>query len=153
HLAWAVALGAQAQATYRGPAQEAWLERLEREHANIRAALTWSLHDAERATLGVRVASTIWPFWWLHSHLSEGRHWLEAVLAATPGAPAVRARALTGAGQLATFQGDTPRAIAAHQEALTLYDPEDTAGRALTLHFLAHAFIEQADYAQASPCA
>jgi predicted ATPase/class 3 adenylate cyclase len=151
HLAWYVALGEQAAPVFRGPQQGLWLARLEREHDNLRAALTWSTLDERRAAAGVQLAGAIWPFWWLHSHLSEGRQWLIITLASGSMAPAgLRARALHGAGQLATYQGAFGQAIALHEEALVLYrELGDQPGIARALHFLGHAHIGEGSYDRA----
>ena len=84
----------------RAPGQAEWLDRLDAEHDNLRAALAWSLETGE-AELGLQVAAILAWFWRLRGHLREGRRWLEAVLAAsreqrTP----VRCRALNGLGLL-----------------------------------------------------
>jgi tetratricopeptide (TPR) repeat protein len=80
--------------------QKHWLDRLEREHDNFRAALAWSLSDTGNPDLGLQLAVALWQFWWIRAHLSEGRGWLDALLAtASPGAsPAARAWVLLGAG-------------------------------------------------------
>ena len=77
--------------------QRYWVPRLEREHNNIRAALSWSLTPEGDPQLGLRLASRTWLFWWV-GHLIEGGTWLSKLLdAAGPGAPALtRGRALLG---------------------------------------------------------
>jgi hypothetical protein len=55
-----------------------WLDLLQIEHDNLRAALQWSLDTGEHA-FGKRIAAALWsPFWWLHGHVREGAGWLEA---------------------------------------------------------------------------
>src|SRR5206468_2530860 len=83
----------------------AWLDRLEREHDNLRAALGWSVESGEAET-ALRIGGALWRFWHVRGHLREGRQRMEAVLA-MPGAvlhTLVRARALNGAGALAHDQ-------------------------------------------------
>jgi predicted ATPase/DNA-binding SARP family transcriptional activator len=117
----------------RGLAQAQWLEHLESEHDNLRAALTWSLEQQADAELGLRLAGVlgIW-FWRQRGHISEGRRWLENVLAASTHAhtshrslAAARTKALTGMGFLAAAQGDPVPAMAALEEGLALARDSD----------------------------
>ena len=104
--------------------KEWWWTRLETEHDNLRAALRWAIRAQEEDT-AARLALALWRFWTAR-HLSEGRRWLEAVLAlgGTGGAaPQARRRAvlLLVAGILAARRGDYDRAVALDEESLTLY--------------------------------
>jgi predicted ATPase/DNA-binding CsgD family transcriptional regulator len=103
----------------RGPGQPHWLRRLEAEHDNLRAALSWCVEHRE-AELGWRLGGALWQFWLMRGHLSEARRWLEAVLAIPGPAAPTRAKALCGAGVMARYQGDfvTARARLATSEAL-----------------------------------
>src|SRR6476660_8520242 len=105
-----------------GPEPIAWLDRLEAEHDNFRAALEWS-QEAGRAGEGLRLAAALAWFWPRRGYLSEGRRWLEAVLASpiesagddatsarhlsqgVLAAVSPRARALNGAAFMAVMQG------------------------------------------------
>ena len=89
-----------------GPNQAVWLDRLEQEHANLRAAFDWLLARGDaRAT--TRLAAGLWLFWLIRGHLAEGRQRLAEALAAHPPEPTrSQARALAGAGALAEAQGD-----------------------------------------------
>jgi len=115
-LRWCVALAEQAAPALLGPEQAVWLARLEREHDNLRAALQWAL-DRGHSALGVRLAAGLWQFWRSRSYLSEGRRWLEALLA-LPAADedaasrAVRASALEGAAWLTEDEHDFAQAAA-----------------------------------------
>ncbi|MGE0544811.1 MAG: tetratricopeptide repeat protein, partial [Dehalococcoidia bacterium] len=103
------------------PEQATWLERLEADHDNLRAALDWAMArgDGER---GLRLGGALWRFWRLRGHLNEGRRILTALLAmpdAGDPTPA-RAKALNGAGNLAMYQGDYDAAHALHEQGLAL---------------------------------
>ncbi len=125
HLAWCLALADAAEPWLSGREQGAWLERLEGEHANLRAALAWSQEGGE-STYGLRLASALWRFWSVRGYLSEGRRWLRDALArgdcdATNDAIApARAKALLGAALLAIEQGayDAAAALCARGDAL-----------------------------------
>jgi hypothetical protein len=111
HLAYFLGLAEAAELKLRGPDQLDWLERLEREHANLRAALAWSL-AGEDPEAGLRMAGALWYFWNVRAHLSEGRRWVEELSegadgrAARPPRSPAHARALSLAAYLAFFQGD-----------------------------------------------
>jgi len=90
-----------------GPEQRAWLDHLEREHDNLRAALGWTLVQEPEAEAALRLATGLGNFWRLRGYLSEGRRWLAAALAKTNALPpTLRARAFQEAGWLAVAQGD-----------------------------------------------
>lgn len=97
-----------------------WLERLEMEHDNLRAALRWAGRDSPET--GLRLASALYWFWYHRGYQSEGRGWFERILAGAPAArTAARAEALTRAGYLAWLQGDHPRARSRLQEGVEIW--------------------------------
>ena len=102
--------------------QRPWLDRLEVDHANVRAALGWlEEHDPEGA---LRMAGALYGFWYVRGHRREGRRWLEGALASPAAATApldVRARALLAAGVLAHFGRDEAPADRYLREALDLW--------------------------------
>src|SRR5581483_3167365 len=112
-----------------------------REHDNLRAALRWAMESGAVET-GLRLAAALWRFWYAGGHLSEGRAWLEGLLDRAmrdAGAVAglVGARALVGAGVLATMQGDYERAARHCEHSLALYrEAGDQAGVAVALDVL-----------------
>jgi tetratricopeptide (TPR) repeat protein len=114
-----LALAEEAEPQLTGPEQGEWLARLETEHDNLRAALSWSLAQ-EEVELGLRLAGALWQFWWIRGYYDEGRRWLEEALAKDSRTSAARAKALEAVGWLADEQGDIDRAVAAAEEGLSL---------------------------------
>jgi tetratricopeptide (TPR) repeat protein len=122
HLAYCLALAEEVEPWLRGgPRMREALVRLDRERDNLRAALDWT-RGQRQVALGLRLAGAVSGFWRMRGPLSEGREWLDGLLAlqatsqAATGAghttiaddavPArVRAKALYGAGDVATYQG------------------------------------------------
>jgi predicted ATPase/class 3 adenylate cyclase len=120
HAEFFLGLAEQAEPQLTGADQALWLDRLETEHGNLRAALA-ELERTGEGVAFVRLAGALWRFWWLRGHLSEGRRWLEQALAGGGDAGAAdRARALDGTGALAEAQGDVEVAQGLHEEALAL---------------------------------
>jgi len=110
HALHYLALAERAEPELWGAASNAWLARLEREHANVRAAMAWSLADPSRAELSLRLAGSLGRFWMLHSHFEEGWRWMErALVAGEAVASRTHIKALSAATALADFQGDTAR--------------------------------------------
>ncbi len=127
-----------------GPQQTMWLERLEREHENMRAVLQWSLEQAgdeeatQRKETALRLGAALRRFWMIHGHIREGRSFLEQALTARRGIMAtVRAKALQAAASLAVFANDTEWAERLCEESLTLCrELGDKAGIAFSLYQL-----------------
>jgi tetratricopeptide (TPR) repeat protein len=115
-----------------------WLERLEIEHDNLRAALGEAVRQGD-ATLALRICGALWwGFWTVQGHSAEGRDWLERSLALPGPAPApIRATALRALGLLAHNQGDAEHAGPALEEGLELFRViGDQRGTAQTLNLL-----------------
>jgi predicted ATPase/DNA-binding CsgD family transcriptional regulator len=146
HVVWFLELAQEAEQGLSGAHQGTWLERLDAEHGNIRAALGWSL-DGGDAVLGLRLAGVLGGFWYKRGHLSEGRRWLERGLAGSSASPAgERARALDQAGWMALYQGDLGAAVALLEESLDLFKGlKDEPGIAASLAKLGHAVLHQDD--------
>ena len=119
HAAHYLALAEEAEPHLRGPEQGAWLERLESEQGNLRAAMRWLLDDGQPEA-ALRLGSSLGRFWYVRGHLAEGLRWLEDALQRGGADPAERARALRIAAMLANYVGDLDRAEALAEEALVL---------------------------------
>jgi predicted ATPase len=120
HAGFFLALAEEAEPRLWGPEDMEWLERLEAEHDNLRAALSWAL-GGEDSELDLRLASALSLFWEARGHFNEGVRWFEEALAkggAT--ASSARARALNGLGGILRTQGILERAEACSEEALVL---------------------------------
>jgi non-specific serine/threonine protein kinase len=121
HAEYFVSLAEASEAHIPGSDQAIWLARLEVEHDNFRAALTWAASKSE-CEIGLRLAGALVMFWDLRGYLSEGQDWLDRILAVQGDyAPATRAKALTARGYLARNQGDSAAVDAAMQEAVQLW--------------------------------
>src|SRR5204862_5933364 len=129
HAGYFLALAETAEPGFRGPDLEDHLERVQVEHDNLRASLTWAL-EADQGEIALRLVSALWRFWQLHGDLTAGRRWVEQALA-LPSAAArtrIRAKALIAAGGLAYWQLDR-RAATAYEDALAIFrELRDPAG-------------------------
>ncbi len=150
HLEYFLGLAEEAESKLRGPEQADWLKRLESEHDNLRAALKWPVHSEMR----LRLASALWRFWATHGYFSEGRSWLEGALSRSEGiSESVRAKALNGAGVLATRQADHATARSLLEQSLAIRRQlEDIRGVAEALNNLGIVLRDQGDYAAAQAC-
>jgi tetratricopeptide (TPR) repeat protein len=110
HAEHFLSLAEAGDASIAGPTGGAWIARLAAEHDNLRAALGWFDDEAEIESAS-ELAASLWRFWLVQGHLTEGRGWLERLLSRRSGPPTVaRGRALVGAGALALRQYDTAAA-------------------------------------------
>jgi predicted ATPase/DNA-binding SARP family transcriptional activator len=129
HAACYLALAEQAQPELTGPRQQEWAARLEAEHDNLRAALAW-YHESDMAGApGLRLAAALGYFWYVRSHLEEGRRWLAQAIARWPEAPpTLLGEAYRAAGVLATVHGDYAAANDLLRSALALFEQAGPAG-------------------------
>ncbi len=116
HAAYYLLLAERAASELWGPRQGEWLERLERENGNLRAAIAWAL-EAEEAEVAARLCWALWLFWWVRGHHREGRRLAEATLEHDLPAP-LRARASLAAATMAYTLADYPAAKEHWEEAL-----------------------------------
>jgi tetratricopeptide (TPR) repeat protein len=117
-------LAEEAEPQLKGPRQQEWLDRLEEEHDNIRAALGWYFGAGE-VEAGLRAAGALTHVWRVRGHVSEGRRWLEEGLSRATGddvAASARAKALVGLGLVEVEQeGDYEKAARLYEKGLALY--------------------------------
>jgi tetratricopeptide (TPR) repeat protein len=145
HASFYLQLAEEEVQASRGPLQRAWLDRLEAEHDNLRAALAWSLTSQNDTELGLQLTGALSHFWYVREHHNESRMWLERALRIGGGA-AARARVLVGAGRLAWFQGEFARVNTLVEESLALYRHlGDDAGAAFALLVLGRTAVSQGD--------
>jgi predicted ATPase/class 3 adenylate cyclase len=121
HAAAMLALAQRAAPELSGPDQRSWLERLETEHDNLRAALDWSISRPDPA-LGARLSFALWRFWQKRGYLTEARARFEAL--DSQGwqlDPIDRARFVEAFGGVAYWQSDEAAASRLYDEALGLW--------------------------------
>jgi predicted ATPase/DNA-binding CsgD family transcriptional regulator len=137
HAHYYLQLAQQAENELGGSQQAEWLDKLEQEHENLRAALNWFL-DRGEATSALRLCIAIWWFWSIRGHVSEGRSFLERALTGHTGDTTIeRAKALNAACMLALNQDDYEAAEALCGESLALFQKlDDKQGMALSLYRL-----------------
>ncbi len=148
HAAYFLALAEDAAPRLAGEEHAAWLELLESEHANLRAALDFTLRSGDVGG-ALRFGAALWRFWLERGYFGEGREWLRQALL-RGGEPELRSRALTGASLLAHYAGDYGAAEALCRDSIELSQARgDEAGRAAALEALALAVRTRGDFAGA----
>ena len=154
HATYFLAFAEPTETDLQGPGQLAWLDRMETEHDNLRAALSW-LVDAEQLEQAVHLFFVAWRFWWLRGHVAELTGLGEKIVAESESLPAYQhAIALTGTGFLFAANGDNARARALFEQSLLLYgQAQEKLGLTLTATVLGilgrHAGLRH-DYGAAS---
>jgi len=136
HAAYFTALAERIEPQLTGIDQAQWLNRLERDRDNFRAALTWLLHDngdPARIEPALRLCVALWKYWRYRCYLNEGYTWtIRALEAARPDPKAhlvLRAQAEWGAGVLAAVKRDEALATAHLERSLRLWErAEDARG-------------------------
>lgn len=150
HAHYYLRLAEEAESNLRGPQQAEWVERLNREYANLRAALQWCL-DHQEPLLALRLATALAEFWLLHGPVSEGHVFLEHALAQGEGAPTrLLARATGALGWLVCAKGDFDQAERWCEQSLSLFshlgEPREIA---LTLYRLGYIRLFKGESARA----
>jgi predicted ATPase/class 3 adenylate cyclase len=121
HRDWYVALVERAAAALSGAEQRQWLDRLEREHDDIRAVLDRAV-EAPDPPVAIGVGFGMWRFWQKHGHLAEARRRLEAMAAApwSNDDPRLRAKLMEALGGTCWWQGELAPMGRCYLEALEL---------------------------------
>jgi predicted ATPase/class 3 adenylate cyclase len=119
HALFFLHLAERAEPELTGADQARWLDALETDHDNFRAAIAWAAEDDLNVAL--RMGGALWRFWQFRGHLREAGERLEGLLE-RPGwsDPEARARALQGAGGVAYWMGDFARARRRYEECLDI---------------------------------
>jgi predicted ATPase len=154
HAAYFQARAEPSGAELAGPGQLSWLGRLETEHDELLAAMSW-LVDRGHLDQAIHLFLMSWRFWWLRGHLAEFARPGEAFVAGSEDLPPNQgALALTGAGFILIANGDLARAQTVFERSLPLY--RQTSGKlgvvlnATVLAVLGHLAAIRRDYAGAS---
>jgi non-specific serine/threonine protein kinase len=153
HLTWCLELAEHAEPQLEGPSQREWLERLEVEHDNLRAALEWTTTSASDAEAGLRLAGALGHFWFMHGHWSEGRRRLDEALrhCSTPPVPSF-VKILQRSAYLAWRQGEYAKAVALSEQGLALCRQQgDRKGIATFLLNLATVATLRGEFARSAP--
>ena len=122
HAAWFLDLARRAMPELSGADQRQWLERLERAHDNLRAAMDRAVAAADAAT-AIGLAFALWRFWQKRGHLYEARRRLDEIAAQdwSRRDPMLHARLLEALGGVAWWQGDLRTMRPAYAEAVELW--------------------------------
>jgi len=136
HAAHFLALAEEAEPQLWRAGQERWFRRLDQDHDNLRAALSWALARPDPET-AMRLAGALGAYWEGRGHVGEACRWLDAALAAGPASPSARARALMAKSRLVLLvQDDAARARPLLEEGLAL--ARDTGEARLLVVTLSH---------------
>jgi predicted ATPase len=150
HAEHFLALAEEAEPQLRERSAE-WLDRLGREHDNLRATLD-RLEASGESERTLRLVGAVWWFWSLRGHLVEGRRRLENALGSDERPTAARAKALAGAADLAMDAGDIAAARLFAEQALALHRAfGDSWGSAFSLELFAHAILDGGNFERARP--
>jgi predicted ATPase/DNA-binding SARP family transcriptional activator len=155
HARYFMAFAEQAAPHLKQEDQVRWLEQVEAENDNLRAAFHWAREcgeagDSEAAETGLRLAIALERFWQVRVYLREGLEQTLSILALSRPGGAVRATALRVAASLADVRGEYPIAHSLLEESLQIWRAlGDTRNLIDTLHSLGIALYNHGDYMQA----
>jgi predicted ATPase/class 3 adenylate cyclase/DNA-binding CsgD family transcriptional regulator/Tfp pilus assembly protein PilF len=162
HAMYYLELAEQSETELKGADQGRWLERLELEHDNLRAALNWGMeagsasteYNQARLEVALRLAGALSRFWEMRGYLNEGREQLTALLEAVPDhnqlPTGALAKVMVSLGRLSYLQGDYATAQHRFDESLALYRQlQDKANILVSLKCLGDLAMRQSNYSLA----
>ncbi|MFN8526764.1 MAG: adenylate/guanylate cyclase domain-containing protein [Chloroflexota bacterium] len=155
HATFFLDLAERADAQLSGPQQLRWLQHLDAEHDNLRAALNWSAAQPDERELAGRLVVSLTWFWHVRGHPLEMREWPTRVLACWPDSDRslLRGRVLTRCGMAGWQQGDFIVARAWFEESLAIFGELGAIhDRALALFFLGNVVLATGERAGAEAC-
>jgi tetratricopeptide (TPR) repeat protein len=146
HFTYYLGLAEDATNALRGPQQGTWLDRLESEEENFRAALAYGLDGPGQADELGRLALGLAWYWRIHSRIREGHSWLVRALESQPIAAALRASLNFHAGHMSWMKGDFVAARQYQEDSLALWrtqGQDGLNGEAYTRHSLGMIALEE----------
>jgi predicted ATPase len=151
HAAHFLELAESARAGLEGRSQVAWLDRLEAEHDNLGAAISWFL-DQDQPGPALQLSAATWQYWWFRGHTEESARYGEVIVARGGKLPPGQlGYAQIGHGVLLILGGDKARAQMLFEQALALFRRlRDKRGIAIATGYLGHLAALRGDYGKAS---
>ena len=150
HAGYFRALAEPAPAELQGPGQLAWLDRLETEHGNLGATMSWLL-EQDQLEPAIQLSWATWRFWWLRGYAEELASYVDILPKSEHLPPRQRALALSGTGFGLFASGDQATARPLLEQSLLLYrQAGDMLGAATTAAMLGHLLALQHQDARAS---
>jgi predicted ATPase len=150
HAAHFLALADSAKAGLEGPSQVTWLDRLEAEHDNLGAAMSWFV-DQDQPGLAHRLGAVTWRFWWFRGHAEEFARYGQMIVGTGEKLPPdQRGYAQNGLGIMLIASGNRAQAQVLFEQALALFrELGDKLGIAITTGSLGHLTALRREYTQA----
>jgi predicted ATPase/class 3 adenylate cyclase len=137
HAHYYLSLAEQFEVEVLGAKQKQGLQRAEREHDNLRAALEWTISERGNREIGLRIGSALYRFWHTAGYLAEGRRWMTALLDGVTGRTTLTAKSLYAAGYMVFLLGDLPAARTLLEESAAMSrELGETLWLAYALHIL-----------------
>src|SRR5215831_17455662 len=151
HAAHFLEFAGSAAAGLEGPSQVTWLDRLQAEHANLGAAMSWFL-DRDQPAPAQQLGAATWRFWWLRGHAEEFARYGQTIVASCEKLPPGQlAYAQNGLGLMLIASGNPAGARELFEQALVSFrQVGDKLGIAITAGSLGHLTALCRDYAEAS---
>src|SRR5215471_6705278 len=151
HAAHFLEFAGSAAAGLEGPSQVTWLDRLEAEHANLGAAMSWFL-DRDQPAPAHQLGAATWRFWWLRGHAEEFARYGQAIVAnGEKLSPGQLGYAQNGLGLMLIASGDTAGARELFEQALVSFRQSgDKLGIAISAGSLGHLTALRGDSAEAN---